>query len=92
LCYNCNAWIFAFESRNEPRLARPGGIGYSIKAERQAKPSTRRRKSEIVRSEANEEAEWQAIYDDEIAVLQEKIKEIEEESHCFIAYGFTARL
>jgi len=39
----------------------------------------RRCKSEIVRSEANEEAEWQAIYDDEIVVLQEKIKEIEEE-------------
>ncbi|MHC4354801.1 MAG: hypothetical protein ACYS0H_19035, partial [Planctomycetota bacterium] len=28
-CYN-----LSYESRNEPRLARPGGIGYPIKAER----------------------------------------------------------
>lgn len=39
----------------------------------------RRRKSEIVRSEANDNVEWRALYDDEIAVLQEKIEEIEEE-------------
>ena len=39
----------------------------------------RRRKSEIARSEANKDTEWQAIYEDEIAALQDKIKEIEEE-------------
>jgi hypothetical protein len=39
----------------------------------------RRRKSEIARSEAHNDAEWKAIYEDEIAALQDKIKEIEEE-------------
>lgn len=50
----------------------------------------KRRQAEIVRSEATEEADWQAIYQGEIAVLEQKIKEIEEERDDMIELGATA--
>jgi hypothetical protein len=50
----------------------------------------KRRQAEIVRDEATEEADWQAIYQDEIAVLQRKIKEIEEERDDMMELGTQA--
>jgi len=50
----------------------------------------KRRQAEIVRSEATEEADWQAIYQGEIAVLEQKIKEIEEERDDMMELGTQA--
>jgi len=50
----------------------------------------KRRQVEIVRGEATEEADWQAIYQDEIAVLERKIKETEEERDDMMKLGAQA--
>jgi hypothetical protein len=50
----------------------------------------KRRQAEIVRREANEEADWQAIYRDEIAVLEQKIRETEEERDDMMELGTQA--
>jgi hypothetical protein len=50
----------------------------------------KRRQVEIVRGEATEEADWQTIYQDEIAVLERKIKETEEERDDMMELGAQA--
>jgi hypothetical protein len=50
----------------------------------------KRRQAEIVRSEADGEADWQAIYQDEISVLEQKIKEVEEERDDMTELGVKA--
>jgi hypothetical protein len=50
----------------------------------------KRRQAEIVRGEATEEADWQAIYEDEVAVLERKIKETEEERDDMMELGTQA--
>ena len=50
----------------------------------------KRRQAEIVRREATEEADWQAIYQDEVTVLERKIKEIEEERDDMMELGTQA--
>jgi regulator of replication initiation timing len=39
----------------------------------------RRHKAEIVRREATEKADWKAIYEDQITILEQKIQELEKE-------------
>lgn len=71
-CYN-----LSYESRNEPRLARFGGIGYPIKAERQfedlykqikrwtyrGKPTKKARKSRAIENRLNAYGmtDWDAV-------------------------------
>lgn len=50
----------------------------------------RRRKAEIIRYEANEKSDWKNLYEEEIAVLQEKIKETEEERDGITELGVQA--
>jgi len=50
----------------------------------------RRRKAEITRGEADEEADWKVLYEDQIAILEEKIREIEEERDEMMELGAQA--